>query len=63
MRRSDCRHCERWVRSVRSECLDHVFIFNERHLAKVLAEYVGYFNACRLTCCIKFLRPTRSRRR
>jgi hypothetical protein len=35
---------ERWVRSVRSECLDHVFIFNERHLEKVLAEYIGYFN-------------------
>jgi putative transposase len=35
---------DRWVRSVRSECLDHLFIFNERHLAKVLAEYLGYFN-------------------
>ena len=35
---------ERWVRSVRSECLDHVFIFNERHLQKLLAEYVWYFN-------------------
>jgi transposase InsO family protein len=35
---------ERWVRSVRAECLDHVFIFNERHLQRVLAEYVGYFN-------------------
>jgi hypothetical protein len=34
---------ERWVRSVRTECLDHVLIFNERHLAKVLTEYVGYF--------------------
>ena len=34
---------ERWVRSVRIECLDHVFIFNERHLQKVLGEYVGYF--------------------
>ena len=33
---------ERWVRSVRTECLDHVVIFNERHLQKVLAEYVGY---------------------
>ena len=32
------------MRSVRTECLDHVFIFNERHLEKVLAEYVGYFN-------------------
>jgi transposase InsO family protein len=35
---------ERWVRSVRTECLEHVFTFNERHLQKVLAEYVGYFN-------------------
>jgi len=35
---------ERWVRSVRTECLDHVFIFNGRHLEKVLGEYVGYFN-------------------
>ena len=35
---------ERWVRSVRIECLDHLFIFNERHLQKVLGEYVGYFN-------------------
>jgi transposase InsO family protein len=24
--------------------MDHVFIFNERHLEKVLREYVGYFN-------------------
>jgi len=32
------------VRSVRTECLDHVLIFNERHLQQVLAEYVGYFN-------------------
>jgi putative transposase len=29
---------ERWVRSLRRECLDYVFIFNERHLRKVLAE-------------------------
>jgi putative transposase len=35
---------ERWVRSVRTECLDHVFIFNERHLQRALAEYVCYFN-------------------
>src|SRR5262245_19203151 len=35
---------ERWVRSVRTECLDHVFILNERHLQRALAEYVCYFN-------------------
>ena len=38
---------ERWVRSLRRECLDYVFIFNERHLRKVLAEYVHYFNRWR----------------
>jgi hypothetical protein len=26
---------KRWVRSVRTECLDHLFIFNQRHLQKV----------------------------
>src|SRR4029077_14086560 len=33
---------ERWVRSARRECLDHTFIFGERHLRRVLAEYVAY---------------------
>ena len=38
---------ERWVRSVRQECLDQTFIFDERHLRQVLAEYVAYFNQWR----------------
>jgi transposase InsO family protein len=38
---------ERWVRSLRGECLDQVFIFNERHLRAVLAEYIQYFNRWR----------------
>jgi len=33
---------ERWVRSARQECVDHTFIFGERHLRRVLAEYVAY---------------------
>ncbi len=35
---------ERWVRSVRTECLDHMLILNQRHLRRALAEYVTYFN-------------------
>jgi len=38
---------ERWVRSVREECLDRVIILNERHLRRVLSEYVAYYNARR----------------
>ena len=38
---------ERWVRSLRTECLDHLFFLNERHLRMVLAEYVQYFNRWR----------------
>ncbi len=38
---------ERWVRSVREECLDHLLILNERHLQRVLSEYVTYFNRAR----------------
>jgi hypothetical protein len=33
---------ERWVRSVREECLDHWLIWNEAHLRRVLIEYVNY---------------------
>jgi transposase InsO family protein len=35
---------ERWVRSVRNECLDHLLIFGRRHLERVLRDYVTHFN-------------------
>ena len=35
--------CECFLGSVRRECLDHFLIFGERHLQRVLKEYVGYF--------------------
>jgi len=31
---------ERWVRTVREECLDQLLIWNEAHLRRVLKEYV-----------------------
>ncbi len=37
----------RWIRSVREACLDHLLIFNEQHLQRVLTEYVVYFNHAR----------------
>ena len=35
---------ERLVRSIRQECLDHVVVFNERHLQLLLGEYAEYYN-------------------
>ena len=39
--------CERFLRSVRQECLDHLLILHERQLHRVLNAYVGYFNQAR----------------
>jgi len=39
--------CERFVRSVRQECLDHLQILHEKQLQRVLNEYVAYFNRAR----------------
>lgn len=38
---------ERFVRTLRQECLDHVIIVNERHLLKVLDEFIDYYNSHR----------------
>ncbi len=35
---------ERIVRTIRSECLDHIVVINERHLRAVLAEFAHYYN-------------------
>jgi transposase InsO family protein len=35
---------ERLVRTVRQECLDHVVVWNERHLHTVLGEFLRYYN-------------------
>ena len=40
-------YAERWVRSVREECLDHLLIINERHLDHALTEYSQYYNQAR----------------
>jgi putative transposase len=38
-------YAERWVRSVKEECLSKVILFGERSLRRVLSEYVEHFHA------------------
>jgi len=35
---------ERWVRTVREDCLDRILVFSRRQLERVLAEYVEHYN-------------------
>src|SRR6266478_1658544 len=39
--------CERFLLSVRRECLDHILILHEKQLHRVLRAYVTYFNQAR----------------
>jgi putative transposase len=38
---------ERWIGSCRRELLDHVIILNERHLRRLLSDFISYYHADR----------------
>jgi transposase InsO family protein len=38
---------ERVIGSIRRDCLDHVIVFNEQHLRRILREYFNYYHTCR----------------
>lgn len=40
-------YVERWVRTAREECLDHLPIAGEGHLGRVLTEYIAHYNEAR----------------
>jgi transposase InsO family protein len=40
-------YIERLIGTVRRDCLDHVIVLGERHLGRVLREYVTYYNRSR----------------
>ena len=40
-------HAERLIGSIRRECLDHIVVFGDAHLRRILADYAGYYNELR----------------
>ncbi len=38
---------ERWIHSIKHECLDHFIVFGERHLRYLINEYVDYYHEFR----------------
>ena len=40
-------YVERVIGSIRRECLDHVVVFHEKHLRRVLESYLRYYHASR----------------
>jgi Protein of unknown function (DUF1275)/Integrase core domain len=40
-------YAERVIGSIRQECLDHVVVLGERHLLRLLSNYVAYYNGTR----------------
>jgi putative transposase len=44
-------YVERWVRSVKEECLSKVILFGERSLRRALTEYVEHYTRGRATSC------------
>src|SRR5258708_39815653 len=38
---------ERLIGSARHECTDHVIVFNEDHLRRILSKYASYYNEVR----------------
>jgi putative transposase len=40
-------YCERVIRTLRRECLDHVIVLGEQHLRRILRKYLEYYHSSR----------------
>jgi transposase InsO family protein len=54
-------YAERWVRTVRADCLDRILIVGRRHLERVLGVYVRHYNEHRPHRALGVVPPDRSR--
>jgi transposase InsO family protein len=49
---------ERWVGNCRRDLLDHVIVLNERHLKRLMNEYVRYYHYDRTHLCLEKQTPS-----
>jgi transposase InsO family protein len=42
------RYVERLIGTIRRECLDHMIVFGEAHLRRILGKYAAYYNRARI---------------
>ncbi len=52
-------YAERFIGSLRRECLDHVIVLNERHLGRILLDYARYSNRSRTHLALEKDAPDR----
>jgi hypothetical protein len=50
-------HAERWIRTLRADCLDRILIFGRRHLEHVLRVYHRHYNEHRPHRALRLLPP------
>jgi putative transposase len=53
-------YAERWVRTVRGDCLDRILIVGRRNLERVLGVYVRHYNEHRPHRALGLVPPDRS---
>ncbi len=51
-------YCERSIGTVRRECTNHVIVFGERHLRRILGEYFTYYHEFRTHLSLEKDTPT-----
>ncbi len=45
---------ERWVQSIKQECLDHFVVLGEKHFRHIVREYVQFYNSTVIFVLIRF---------
>ena len=54
-------YVERLIGSIRRECLDHMIVFGEAHLRRILGAYAAYYNESRIHRSLNKDAPSRLR--